>query len=377
MCAAICVVLVVFLHQRYRTLGGEERAVEDLAWLVRTELGEDVEVLTRDSGQLGGMDAARALLRGGADPEEVGDAVRRTGARVVHAHNLNPTFGWRALKAARDAGARTVLHLHNYRLVCAVGTCFNSRGEDCTRCHGRDTLPGVRLNCRGSYQEAIPYAIALARHQRRLVAQADAVVVPSDAALDRLRQLGAPLAETDEVHVVPHVIRDFAAASQAQDGTYALVAGRLAPEKRLDDVIAAAATADIPLVIAGDGPEEQRLKALAGDTVTFTGRVDRSTLDELRSHAAVEVIASRAAETFGLAAVEAMAQGLPVVATKVGALQDLAPEAELVTPGDRTALAQAIARTAGDRQRGDACLARARRLSSPAAVAQQLGRIYG
>ena len=99
---------------------------------------------------------------------QVADAVRRTGARVVHAHNTAPTFGWRALAAAREAGARVVLHLHNYRLVCAVGTCF-TRGEDCTRCHGRNTLPGVRLNCRGgSRAESAAYAAGLALWQRRL-----------------------------------------------------------------------------------------------------------------------------------------------------------------------------------------------------------------
>ena len=69
--------------------------------------------------------------------------MRRTGARIVHAHNVNPTLGWRALAAAREAGARVVLHLHNYRLVCAVGTCF-TRGEDCTRCHGRTRCPAWR-----------------------------------------------------------------------------------------------------------------------------------------------------------------------------------------------------------------------------------------
>ena len=62
----------------------------------------------------------------------------------MHAHNLHPTLGWRALAAAREAGARVVLHLHQYRLVCAIGVCF-TRGEECTRCHGRNTLPGVRL----------------------------------------------------------------------------------------------------------------------------------------------------------------------------------------------------------------------------------------
>src|SRR5207244_5957370 len=97
---------------------------------------------------------------------EVADAVRRTGARVVHAHNVNPAFGWRSLAAARQAGARVVLHLHNYRLVCAVGTCF-TRGADCTRCHGRNTLPGVALRCRGPAAEAIVYGAALSLWQRR------------------------------------------------------------------------------------------------------------------------------------------------------------------------------------------------------------------
>ena len=71
----------------------------------------------------------------------------------MHAHNVHPTFGAKALEAAKAAGARVVLHLHNYRLVCAVGTCF-THGEDCTRCHGRNTLPGVLHNCRGSRAEA-------------------------------------------------------------------------------------------------------------------------------------------------------------------------------------------------------------------------------
>src|SRR5437867_1041079 len=97
------------------------------------------------------------------------DAPRSVGAPVIlFPHNLNPSLGWRALAAARDAGARVVLHLHNYRLVCAVGTCFNSRGEDCTRCRGRDTLPGVRLNCRGTGAEAAVYGAGLALWQRRV-----------------------------------------------------------------------------------------------------------------------------------------------------------------------------------------------------------------
>src|ERR687883_1395142 len=169
--------VILFLHNRYRVPGGEERAIEDFAWLVREHLGEEAEALERDSAVLGRARAAAGMLAGGLQPGDVAAAVRRTRARVVHAHNLQPSLGWRALAAARAAGARVVLHLHNYRLVCAVGTCFNSRGEDCVRCQARNTLPGVRLNCRGTGPEAAVYGAGLALWQRRLVAQAHAPVV--------------------------------------------------------------------------------------------------------------------------------------------------------------------------------------------------------
>src|SRR5438309_1786866 len=95
-----------------------------MLWLVREHLREDAELIERDSGVLGRTAAAGGMLAGGVRPDEVARAVRRTKARVVHAHNLNPSLGWRALAAAREAGARVIVHLHQYRLVCAVGVCF-------------------------------------------------------------------------------------------------------------------------------------------------------------------------------------------------------------------------------------------------------------
>jgi glycosyltransferase involved in cell wall biosynthesis len=304
--------VILFLHNRYRYRGGEERAVEDLLWLVRERLGEDAELLERDSAVLGRSAAARAMLRGGLEPEDVARAVRRTGARVVHAHNLNPAWGWRALAAARGAGARVVLHLHQYRMVCAVGVCF-TEGSDCTRCHGRNTLPGIRHNCRGSRRESVVYAAALSLWQRRVAAHADAFVVPSRFAAGRLRTLGAPI---DDIHVVGHVIRDFAPRAVPVPGGHALLAARLAPEKGIDVAIEACRLAGIPLVLAGDGPERARLVA-RGHQVRFAGQVDDAELARLRATAALALAPSRSAETFGLAAAEAMAAGLPVAGSSL------------------------------------------------------------
>jgi glycosyltransferase involved in cell wall biosynthesis len=367
--------MVLFLHNRYRTTGGEERVVEDLMALVREQLGEQVELLERDSATLGRGGAATGLLRGGLKPEDVARAVRLTGARVVHAHNLNPTLGWRALAAAREAGARVVLHLHQYRIVCAIGVCF-TRGAECTRCHGRNTLPGVRLNCRGSLPEAAAYGASLALWQRRLAEQADAVIVPSVFARERLRELGAPL-DWDRVHVLPPPVSVASPESRVASGEYALVVSRLAPEKGVDVAIDACRIVGRSLIVAGEGPERASLQVRAGDSaVRFVGHVNDAELARLRAQAKIALVPSRSAETFGLAAAEAMAAGLPVVASRVGALGELLDEQSLVPAGDAGALVGAIARLTSDPDAGARGLERVQALCAPERVAAVLASIY-
>jgi glycosyltransferase involved in cell wall biosynthesis len=308
----------------------------------------------------------------------------------VHAHNVNPAFGRRALEAARDAGARVVLHLHNYRLVCAPGTCF-TRGEDCTRCHGRDTWPGVRLNCRGSRAESAVYAAGLALHQRGVTDACDAFVVPSEFALGRLRELGAPLG--DRARAIASVQREFAPASAAGDGRYALYAGRLSVEKGVDAAIRACSAAGVPLVIAGAGPAEEGLRALAAEigggssrgeggaagatpAVSFAGLVSPERLGELRAGAGLAVVPSRYAEIFPLAAAEAMAAGLPTVAFATGGLSGFVPEDCLAPPGDEAALGALVAARFRDASAGERALAAARARCAPEVVAAALREVY-
>ena len=167
------------LHNRYRATGGEERAVTNLVEMLSRH-GHAVRLLERSSEQLGRLPAAWALTRGGADPEEVSAAVHRFGADVVHVHNVHPLFGWRALAAARAAGAAVVAHLHNLRLFCAVGIAFRD-GHPCFECRGRNTLPGVVHRCRGSASEAVTYAAGLSRAQPRLLAHADRFIAVSQS----------------------------------------------------------------------------------------------------------------------------------------------------------------------------------------------------
>ncbi len=103
-------------------------------------------------------------------------------------------------------------------------------------------------------------------------------------------------------------------------------------------------------MVAGEGPELPALRESAGaGDVRFAGRVDDAELARLRAGASLALVPSRSAETFGMAAAEAMAAGLPVAASAVGALTELLDEVSLAPPGDAHALADAIARVSPGR----------------------------
>jgi glycosyltransferase involved in cell wall biosynthesis len=319
---------VLLLHNRYRWLGGEERTVEDIAALLGAR-GHEVRRLERSSDEAGRFRAARGLLGGGLDSEEVTRAVAELGADVVHAHNVHPLFGWRALEAARRAGARTVLHLHNFRLFCAIAVAYRD-GEPCYRCRGRDTLPGLRLRCRGSYTEAAVYAAGLHRQQPRLFEHAGRFVVVSEAHGARLKELGLPAEKTAMLRNFIPADR-FADESRAGAGEYALVSGRLVEEKGFDTAIRAAAGAGVPLVVAGEGPDQPRLRELAaGADVRFTGLLAPERLAEVRRDAAVVLVPSRCEEACPYSVLDAFAAGVPVLASDRGGLPELvSPDAVL------------------------------------------------
>ncbi len=174
------------------------------------------------------------------------------------------------------------------------------------------------------------------------------------------------------------VQREFADASRAAAGRHVLYAGRLSHEKGVADAVVACRDAGLPLVVAGDGPAAAELRELAaGADVRFTGRVDAAELAELRRDAAVAVVPSRYAEILPLAALEAMAAGVPVVAARSGGLAELVPEEGLHPPGDvarsRRARAPPVGRRGSRQPRRSPSSASAAR---PRGVARALAEVY-
>lgn len=99
-----------------------------------------------------------------------------------------------------------------------------------------------------------------------------------------------------------------------------LAIGRLVPYKRFDLAVMAANEMKIPLTIVGSGKELERLKAMAGPTVTFRGRVSDDKLPGL--YASAKAVLFPTFEDAGLVPVEAQACGTPVIALNKGGAID-------------------------------------------------------
>ena len=332
---------VLVMHNRYRVRGGEERAV-DLQMRALRRAGVEVRLLEADSQEMGGARAARSMLRGGR-------AIDTGGADVVHVHNMHPEFGPRALRSAREQGARVILHLHNFRLFCAIATCFRD-GEPCFRCRGRFTLPGLALNCRDSLPQSAVYTSALALHQPAVMEAVDAFVTPSRYAAGQLERLGLPGAT-----VIPNYVPEFAPESAADRGEYAVCIGRLSPEKGFEHAAEAARISGVPLKIAGSGEASY-------DGAEMLGHVDD--VAALLRGAAMAIVPSVGGDVMPFAALEAMAAGVPVVAARSGSLPELVGDENCVARRDPQALAVAMRGLWDDPERrralGQAQLASAR-----------------
>jgi glycosyltransferase involved in cell wall biosynthesis len=171
---------------------------------------------------------------------------------------------------------------------------------------------------------------------RRVLHGARLVIAASNDLAERASALGAR-----EVRVIPSGVELPERIGTEAEPAEVLYAGRLSPEKGVLELLDAAQ--GLNLIVAGDGPLRDR--------VPFArGFVPHDELQQLYARAAVVACPSRR-EGFGVACLEAMSHGRPVVATRVGGLLDLVLDGEtgfVVPPRDPAALRSALDRLLAD-----------------------------
>jgi glycosyltransferase involved in cell wall biosynthesis len=377
---------ILQVHTRYRQAGGEDAAV-------RTE-----RQALQDAGHTVGtyetanpedpVRTALGLLRAPWNSSSAGavrTAVESFGPDVAHVHNTWFALSPSVVAAIAHTGVPVVMTLHNYRLLCANGLLFRD-GRPCTDCVGTHPGHAVVHRCyRGSSALSAVAGASIALHQRAGTwnRHVDLFLTPSEAARRWLASGGLP---AERIRVKPNSVHDPGPRNTlpSASGTF-LAVGRISAERGIETLLRAwerASVGDFELVVVGDGPLRGHLEAIASRGVRFTGALPAAEVRERMLDARALLFPTNWYEPFGLVAAEAMAAGLPVVGSDIGAVPEVLGDdgGWLVPPGDAPAWVTALETVMHDDtsldERGAAGRRRFEALFSAPAAAAELERAY-
>jgi 2-deoxystreptamine N-acetyl-D-glucosaminyltransferase/2-deoxystreptamine glucosyltransferase len=326
------------------------------AWVAYDPIGgmqNHAAELTRCLDRLGVAQlVVTSRLAGPADSVRFGahGRVIRTGLRVPVLRQ-----GWAPLAARHVLGGGPVdlVHVH-----CGEDLAVLPLARLAARRHGCPLVATVHLSVRHGLRPVAPRGVLLraagSAVERWLLPGADAVIALTPSTARQLRADGIP---AGRVHVIPPGYDPALFARAAADPFPGLprprvaYLGRLAPQKDVGTLLEAFAylPSGTRLLLVGDGPDRAALQRRAqrfGSRVHFAGFVPHAAVPAVLQHVDLLVLPSLY-EDLSSVLIEAMAAGLPVVATRVGGTADLVRDGVnglLVAPRDPAALAAAISR---------------------------------
>ena len=238
---------------------------------------------------------------------------------LVHLHNIYHQLSPSILPAIKKFHLPVVMTVHDFKLITPE---YTLRADGQKPPHKGSRLIQKILNAEFRFHRWLDI------YQRNI----DLFITPSQFVKDQLMRAGF---EEDKIKVIPHFLpaEFFPKLNNysVQAGGYLFAYGRLDESKGFSDLLHALKELPIrgiKLKIAGNGPEEKKLKELIaelslGQQVEFLGHQSKSEIIKLIKNSSVVINPSRVHETFGLAVLEAMALGKPVIATKTGAIPEL------------------------------------------------------
>lgn len=343
---------VLMAHAYFRQRGGEDRSFESEARLL-AEHGHDVRTFVRDNRSLSldsvadRVGAVRDAVWSRKVASELSAELSQFRPDVVHVQNFFPSLSPSVIAAAADAGIPVIYSLRDYRLACPMGQFFRD-GQVCEDCVGSSlSLPGIRHGCyRGSRSlTGVVASMSAVAKARGVWDDVTTFVALSVFAKRKFVEIGLP---AEKITVKPNfVLPDPGARTGSRD--HLLYVGRLSPEKGVLELFEALRGAPaVPLEVMGEGPLEDELRHRArayGLSVRFRGFHAASDVFDAMGRARAVLVPSRWYETFGRVVVEAYACATPVIATRIGALEELILDGETgfsVPPEDPGALASAI-----------------------------------
>jgi glycosyltransferase involved in cell wall biosynthesis len=347
-------VVVLIVHNFYRSPGGEDVVMHQESALLR-EAGHEVVHYLRYNADIDRMTLSqkavfpKSVIWSVKSVRNLRTIIERRRPDVVHVHNTFPLVSPSIYHYFQRINLPVVQTLHNYRLLCAKAM-FYREGSVCEKCLGRlIPYPGILHKCyHESFLESTNVAAMMTAH--RLLGtwenKVDIYIALTNFSREKFIEAGIP---KDKIVVKSNFVQvDHGYPSDL--GEFALYVGRISEEKGTRTLLSAwKEIVDIPLKIVGDGPLTREVKLFVEDNksckVEYLGPRDREEVFSLMKQARFLLFPSEWYETFGMVVIEAFSCGLPVIASRLGAMQEIVQDGTtglLFTPGDSHDLAITI-----------------------------------
>ena len=385
---------VLVVHNRYRSAqpSGENAVVEEETSLLRGA-GVTVEVLSVESDDIASWPAAKRLTLPGRVvwSRDGARTVRRAiaGYRpdVVHFHNTFPLLSPAALRAAHGADVRVVQTLHNFRPLCPAAT-FLRDGRVCEDCLGRVPIPAVVHGCyRSSRLATLPIAAKDALHSAigTWSKAVDTYITPSEFARSRYLKAGWP---AEQIVVKYNTAPDPGTPGRTTRGASCASPG--SRPRRASTCSSTRGAGRFPTAAHASGSSGRAswrpscgLARRRSTGVELAGQLPRDAGLEILAGARALVVPSRWYEVFPRIVAEAYALGVPVIASRLGSLEEIVADGRTglhFTPDDAADLGRALRALADDRGLAERLGEGARREYeqhlSPGATTDRLLEIY-
>ncbi len=287
--------------------------------------------------------------------------------RVDLVHGQHVMTSVPSVIAARRSSIPAVCTVRDYWPVCYWSDLIHTTDglALCPGCSAAMMTRCIRPHARTLWPAAlpmIPYMRANLKRKQRGLAGADAIIAVSSTIADDLRARSPEIAAA-RIEIIPNAVnvaalRERAAASAPPlPGPYALYLGKLAPNKGTGTLVRIIERAglDWPVVVAGDGPEHDKVAASAAQSnrdIRMVGWVDQRAAAAWMGHASMLIFPSRGPESLSRVLIEASALGVPIAAMSTGGTPDIVVD-------EQTGLLSATPEELADdirRLRGDAAL---------------------
>ncbi len=238
---------------------------------------------------------------------------------LAHLHNIYHQLSPAIIPVLKKHGVKTVLTLHDYKLVCPSYLCLND-GRICEACRGRDFWKALTHNCQNSRAKSLLLSIEAMWHKwRDSYAGVDIFLAPSQF----MANITACRIPAEKIHVMLNGIDVDEYRPVFNDNGYALYFGRLSREKGVETLLRAHAciSRELKLKIIGTGPLEDELHDFYPEA-EFLGYRSDEELKDLVNGAAFVVVPSEVYENCSMVVLEAMALGKPVIGSRIGGIPE-------------------------------------------------------